>query len=283
MKLSDSLDLEQFLRKNGLKPSHALGQNFLVDEDVLKNIVDAAELREDDEVVEIGAGLGVLTRELAKQAKKVTALEFDRNIFPALQKNLQEFENVDLQNLDVRKFTVPQGRYKLVANIPYYLTSPILRQFFVESGSPPDTAVLLIQREVAEKICDAKKLSVIALEVKIFGEPEIVEIVKPESFLPPPKVDSAVIKISLKPRPEINLEDVPEFFKIVHAGFHAPRKKIRGSFASGFPAKKEVAYEILEQAGIDTDLRPENLRIGDWMKILITLRERGGSGGLRHT
>jgi 16S rRNA (adenine1518-N6/adenine1519-N6)-dimethyltransferase len=278
MKLCDSLELADFLQKHKLKPSHALGQNFLVDEKVLGKIISSAELGGDDQVIEVGAGLGVLTKELAAQAKQVTALEFDRNIFPTLQENLQELKNVDLQNLDVRKFEVPKDKYKLVANIPYYLTSPILRKFFVESDNPPEIAVLLIQREVAEKICDKQKLSVLSLEVKLFGDPEIIEVVKPESFLPPPKVDSAILKISLKTKPEIETKDLSDFFKVVHAGFRSPRKKIRGSFAAGFIGKKETAYEILEQAGIDTDLRAEDLSIGDWKNILEAYRDVKGLG-----
>ena len=273
MKVTDRFELADFLRKNNLKLSHALGQNFLVDEKVLKEILQAGELTSQDKVVEIGAGLGVLTRELSTRVKKVIALEFDSKIFPALHANLHSCKNVELQNLDVRKFTPPSNKYKLVANIPYYLTSPILRKFFVESSRPPELAVLLVQKEVAERICNPKKLSVLALEVRIFANPEIIEIVKPESFLPPPKVDSAILKISLKKNPEIPREDLVDFFKILYAGFHSPRKKIRGSFASGLPFPKKVAYEILEKAGVNSDLRAENLEISDWKKILAAFRE----------
>ncbi|MFH1375736.1 MAG: 16S rRNA (adenine(1518)-N(6)/adenine(1519)-N(6))-dimethyltransferase RsmA [Patescibacteria group bacterium] len=272
MKLCDSLELESFLRKHSLKPDHALGQNFLVDEEILQKIVDAAELKDSDEVIEIGAGVGTLTRELAGRSRAVTALEFDRNIFPVLQENLKGLTNVDLQNLDVRKFTPPARDYKLVANIPYYLTSPILRQFFVETMIRPSLAVLLVQREVAEKICDPQKLSVLALEVKIFADPEIVEIVKAESFLPSPKVDSAILKIVSRQQAAVSEKDLPDFFQIMHAGFHSPRKKIRGSFASGLPQKKEVAEQILEDAGINLEKRPEDLEIEDWRKILTAYR-----------
>ncbi|MBU1089523.1 ribosomal RNA small subunit methyltransferase A [Patescibacteria group bacterium] len=273
MKIADRLELEDFLRKNNLKPSRALGQNFLVDSEVLAKIVATGELKNSDEVVEIGAGLGALTRELSTRVKKVSALEFDRNIFPALQENLKKYKNIELKNIDVRKFTLPSSNYKLVANIPYYLTSPILRKFFTESSNPPQLAVLLVQKEVAEKICDSKKLSVLALEVRIFARPEIVAIVKPESFLPPPKVNSAILKISLNKNPVIARADIPDFFKIVHAGFHSPRKKIRGSFASGLPFPKEVAHEILEKAEVDSNLRAEDLAISDWQKILTAFRE----------
>ncbi|MCF7856683.1 16S rRNA (adenine(1518)-N(6)/adenine(1519)-N(6))-dimethyltransferase RsmA [Candidatus Gracilibacteria bacterium] len=271
MKFADSLELADFLRKNNLRADHALGQNFLVDEEVLAEILKSAELDSADNVIEVGAGLGVLTRALAERVRSVTALEFDANIFPALKKNLQDLGNIDLQNIDVRKFTPLNDDFKLIANIPYYLTSPILRKFFIENN-PPEIAVLLVQKEVAEKICAFEKLSVLALEVKIFGEPEIIEVVKPDSFLPPPKVESAILKIRRKENPEIPRTDLEDFFKIIHAGFHAPRKKIRGSFAAGFIGKKEIAEKILEQAGVDLDLRPEDLEIRDWQKILAASR-----------
>lgn len=272
MKFTSSFELEEFLRQNNLRADHALGQNFLVDATVLDKILAAGELQKSDAVVEVGAGLGILTRALAQKVQKVIALEFDNKIFPTLQKNLADLANVELQNIDVRHFTPPTQDFKLIANIPYYLTSPILRKFFLEN-QPPQIAVLLVQKEVAQKICEAKKLSLLALEVRIFGEPEIVALVPPQSFLPPPKVDSAILKITLKPSPAIPRADVVDFFEIVRAGFRAPRKKIRGSFAAGFTGKKAVAEKILAQAGIDLDLRPEDLQISDWQKILIASRE----------
>ncbi|MFA6457904.1 MAG: 16S rRNA (adenine(1518)-N(6)/adenine(1519)-N(6))-dimethyltransferase RsmA [Patescibacteria group bacterium] len=272
MKFTSSLELEEFLRQNNLRADHALGQNFLVDATVLAKILAAGELQKSDVVVEVGAGLGTLTRALAQKVQKVIALEFDNKIFPTLQKNLADLGNVELQNIDVRHFTPPTQNFKLIANIPYYLTSPILRKFFLEN-QPPQIAVLLVQKEVAQKICEAKKLSLLALEVRIFGEPEIVALVPPQSFLPPPKVDSAILKITLKPNPEIPRADLVDFFEIVRAGFRAPRKKIRGSFAAGFTGKKAVAEKILAQAGINLDLRPEDLPISDWQKILVASRE----------
>ncbi len=159
MKITDSLELADFLRRNNLRPDQSLGQNFLVDENVLAKIVEAGELQSSDWVVEIGAGLGVLTREIAAKAEKVTALEFDNKIFPTLQENLSDCSNVDLQNLDIRKFIPPTDKFKLIANIPYYLTSPILRQFFIDNPNPPEVTVLLIQKEVAQKICAKARLN----------------------------------------------------------------------------------------------------------------------------
>ena len=268
LSLADRHELENFLRKNNLKLTKKLGQNFLVDSKVLQNIVDSAELKKTDLVVEIGAGVGTLTRELAERAKKVVALEFDETIFPTLENNLVEFENVEAKNLDVRKFKPLKDSYKLVANIPYYLTSPILRQFFVETKDRPKITVLLIQKEVAEKICNPDKLSVLALQVRIFGDPEIICRVPKNSFLPPPKVESAVIKITLNKSPEVSEEDLKDFFEIVHAGFRAPRKKIQGSLAAGLLVKKDLVKKILKDSGIDIEKRPEDLSIQNWLQIM---------------
>jgi 16S rRNA (adenine1518-N6/adenine1519-N6)-dimethyltransferase len=270
----DRNELENFLRKNNLAPKHSLGQNFLIDAGVLNSILVAGELVSSDVVVEIGSGLGVLTRELSKLSAKVIALEFDAETFVALQKNLADYSNVELHQLDVRKFTPPKNSYKLIANIPYYLTSPILRQFYVETLSRPEVSVLLIQKEVAEKICAKDKLSVLALQVKVFAEAEIICTVGKESFLPPPKVKSAVIKLTLKKTPEIPQGDIEEFFKLLHMGFHSPRKKIAGSLVAGFPFTKEITNRIIAASGIDTEKRPEDLSISDWQKLLAAYRSK---------
>lgn len=272
MNLVDRDKLESFLRAHGLAPQKKFGQNFLVDESVLAGIVAAADLNKTDRVVEIGAGLGTLTRELASQAEQVTALEYDASIFPALTQNLNERKNVQLLNLDVRKFEPPAGKYKLVANIPYYLTSPILRQFFVDTENRPDLTVLLIQKEVAERICHPTKNSVLSWQVRIFGEPELVLKVPRGSFLPPPKVESAVIRIKLLPEPLVSKQDLGEFFELLHAGFRAPRKKIGGSLIAGLPYEKAVSQKILTDSGVDPDQRPEDLKIMDWQALLAAVR-----------
>jgi len=271
--LADRDELKAFLRKNGLAPDKQFGQNFLVDQSTLDAIVAAADLSEKDRVVEIGGGLGTLTRELAAKCEHLTTLEYDEKIFPALTRNTAEFENVELQNLDVRKFIPPTEKYKLVANIPYYLTSPIFRQFFVETADRPELAVLLIQREVAEKISNPKKLSILALEVRVFAEAEIVKFVPAESFLPPPKVESAVVKITPKKNPEVGRTDLADFFRTVHAGFRAPRKKIGGSLVAGLPLPKKESLEVLKNSGVNPELRPEDLQIKDWLSLMTAWRD----------
>jgi len=267
----DPAQLAAKLKQAGLAPKKDLGQNFLIDNEVLASILAAAELAKTDHVVEIGTGPGTLTAELAQSAKHVTALEFDTPTFKFAQKELAEYKNIELLNLDVRRFEPPAEKYKLIANIPYYLTSPILRQFFVETEQRPQLTVLLIQKEVAKKII-SRKGSVLAWQVRIFGEAAIVKIVPKECFLPPPKVASAVIQIRLRAQPLIPTEDIAIFFQMLHVGFRAPRKKIGGSLIAGLPIEKDETRKLLAQSGVNTDQRPEDLSLDDWLALLPLLR-----------
>lgn len=268
----DRHELELFLKKHGLTAKKQFGQNFLVDQSVLDAIIGACDLGPADRVIEIGAGVGALTSELAQKAGHITALEIDDDLIPVLHNKFSDPTKVTILHTDVRNFTIPETPYKLIANIPYYLTSPIFRKFFLESSNPPTLAVLLIQREVAEKVCIENKLSPLALEVKIFGTPSIVRHVGPTSFLPPPKVDSSVLRVISHVKPLIDAADITDFFRLLHAGFHAPRKKIRGSLTAGLPYPKEVTQAIVEQSGIDTEKRPEDLTLEEWKNLLAAWR-----------
>lgn len=268
--LADRATLERQLRTAGLFTKKSLGQNFLVDPAVLQAILAAAELTPADHAVEVGAGLGVLTAALAAAAGRVTALEIDRAIWPLLQANLAEAKNAELQNCDVRTFVPPQTNYKLVANIPYYLTSPIIRQFLVEAAVPPTLAVLLVQREVAEKICDSR-LTVLGLQARVYGTPELVCRVPARSFLPPPKVESAVLRIRRHAVPPVPAALLPQFFGLVHAGFRAPRKKIGSSLAAGLPYLKAETLAVVARSGVNADARPGELTIADWLQLLAAL------------
>ena len=271
MNISDRDKLEEFLKKYQLSPKKQFGQNFLIDETVLDAILAASELDASDVVVEIGPGPGALTQRLVQTAKRVTAVELDPDMVAALRLSCADADNLDIQHVDVRTFELPTGKYKLIANIPYYLTSPILRKFFVETDRRPQRAVLLIQKEVAEKIV-ADKGSVLAWQVRIFGEAAIVKIVPKDSFLPAPKVASAVIQIQLRPEPLIPAEDIEIFFKMLHIGFRAPRKKIGGSLVAGLPIAKDETRQLLAQSGVNTDQRPEDLSLDDWLALLPLLR-----------
>lgn len=268
MSLLDQLKTQ--LTAKGLWAKKGLGQNFLVDEEVLGKIVAAAELSSGDHVVEVGPGTGFLTEKLIRQAGKVTSVELDPNMVEVLREQFKFTENLEIVNQDALNFEVPQGPYKVVANIPYYITSPLLKHF-LQSGNRPEIMVLLVQREVAEKVCGFSGKSLITIETQLFGEPEIVGIVKAASFYPAPKVDSAILKIRVFEKPLVSEEVLRDFLRVVKFGFSQKRKKLSNTLAAGLHKKPAEVAELLRSLQIDPGLRPENLEIEDWRKIMMAL------------
>lgn len=246
------------LEKHGLRPNKSLGQNFLLDEDVLDKIVEAADIGANDNIIEVGPGLGVLTRKLAELAKHVTAIELDRGLVALLERENELLENVQFVHQDALKYDPPSDTdYKLVANIPYYITSPLISHFLMTENRPKKI-VVLIQKEVAEKICAPKdKLNVLALHVKVFGEPRIVTKVAPGSFYPEPKVESAVLEIDVFDKPIV--DDYMKLFKLAHRAFSQKRKKLTNTL----PEIKDKLIDL--ELG---SLRPERLKLEDWMKLM---------------
>ncbi len=263
-----------------LRAKKSLGQNFLKDKGALSKIVSSANLNQADFVVEIGPGLGVLTAELIQKARQVLAIELDQQLIPLLTRNLQQPDGEIPQNLqiihgDALKFPLPEKPYKLVANIPYYITSPILNHF-LQPQTPvqkrPDLIVLLVQKEVAEKVCAGPgDHSVLSLQVQIFGKPEIMGKVGKDSFSPPPKVDSAILKITPYDKPLI--QNTPIFFKIIHAAFAQRRKTLLNSFKYGLNLPKDKITDLLTKAGIKPSARPQELDIPDWRRLVHNLPE----------
>jgi len=235
-----------------MKAKKSLGQNFLKDRSVLAKIVEAAELSSSDYVVEVGPGKGVLTRELIANAGRVTAIELDDRLI----EGLREIEGLDLVHGNALDWRPPKEAYKVVANIPYYITSPLISHF-LEAEVQPSKMVLLVQKEVAEKLCAKPgKMNVLAIHVQVFSKPRIVCTVKPSAFTPAPKVDSAVIVIDVYDKPLV--EDYKRFFGIVHRAFSNKRKMLSNTL----PDFKERLIELGFQ-----DLRPERLSIEDWMNL----------------
>ena len=274
--------IKNILRQNNLAALKRLGQHFLVNEKVLKKIVGAADLSKKDVVIEIGPGLGILTRELALKCRKVIAIEKDRKIAGLLKENLKSFNNVeiiqdDILKIDLKKVPVSLRKtgtlnsYKVIANIPYYITSPILK-LFLESSVKPKAMVLLIQKEVAERICAAPgKLSVLALSVQIYGEPKIIDLVSKNSFWPVPKVDSAILKIdSIKSAAEVekNLKlkktDINNLFRIIKIGFSSKRKKLANNLSAGLNLEKEEILKIFKKLEINKNSRAQELDLDEW-------------------
>ncbi len=249
-------------------PDKSLGQHWLKDRTVLAHIADSAGIAATDTVLEIGPGLGTLTSELLRRANNVVAVEFD----PELARKLPaQFPGTKLEVVtsDILSYDLsglPSG-YKVVANVPYYITSKIV-QMLMTATNKPATTVLLIQKEVAERLA-AKPgdMSILAISAQVFAEVTLGDVVPAEFFTPPPKVDSQVVILKTRPEPLVKPEDEKAFFRIVKAGFSSKRKKLRSSIAAGLAMSKPDAEELLRSANISPDSRAEDLTIADWQRL----------------
>jgi 16S rRNA (adenine1518-N6/adenine1519-N6)-dimethyltransferase len=271
------VDIPALLKEYGLSPSKSLGQNFLKDRKALQKIVAAAHLEPIDKVLEIGPGLGNLTRYLALSASAVTAVELDKDLFPVLKVILAPFTNVrsvqgDILKLDPADLMGSQS-YVVVANIPYYITSAVIRHL-LESDPKPRQIVMTIQKEVAERICAKDgKMSLLALSVQVYGKPEIVAEIPAEAFYPVPKVDSAIIRIEIYPEPVIEKTSLDKFFALIKAGFSQKRKTLRNSISAGLRMKPQEVEELLNSAGIDPRRRAETINLVEWRNLVYKLRQ----------
>lgn len=275
------MNIQQLLAKYNFTTKKSLGQNFLTNEVVLDQIVDAGEITSQDTILEIGPGLGPLTEKLLNKAQKVIAIEKDSQLVKILNERFQTIENLQVIEGDALTVAPPQNDYKIIANIPYYITSPLINHFLkeqiIQNQTAPTTIVLLTQKEVAEKICDQKKRNVIGLNIQTFGEPEIITFVPASDFIPAPKVDSAVLKINIYPNPPVPIELYDHYFQLIHAGFKQKRKTLINSLRNNLrsvPGPKPIPQldqsnikALLEKADIKPGRRAETLSINEW-KIL---------------
>ena len=256
-------------------PKKSLGQHWLKDPDILADIAEAAELTSDDVVLEIGPGLGTLTSRLLARANSVIAVEFDADLARKLPGQFPG-KKLTVVNQDILQFDLNQlpKNYKVVANVPYYITSKIVEKLMTAENKP-SIAVLLVQKEVAERIAgEAGSMSILSVSVQIFAEAELDIEVPRQFFTPPPKVDSQVVVLRTRNNPLITPEDQRDFFRIVKAGFSAKRKKLRSSLSGGLGIDKSVAEELLKNAGISPDAHAEDLAIEDWRRLLKEWRAR---------
>ena len=268
-------DVRQILRRHGLEPRRELGQHFLVDARALARIVAAAELTADDAVLEIGAGVGNLTRPLAASARRVVAVEVDRRFLPVLEAELADCPNVHLVAGDILALDpsdlMGEGPYKVVANLPYAITSAVLRHL-LEARIPPQRMVMTVQREVAERIvARGGRMSLLAVSVQFYGRPQLLFRLRPGAFYPPPEVESAVVRIDRHPEPPVEVTDVGWFFQVVRAGFSQPRKQLSNSLASGLGISPGEAVSALREAGVDPRARAERLSLEDWARLACRL------------
>ena len=250
-------------------PKKSLGKHWLKDPEILADIAEAAELTSDDVVLEIGPGLGTLTSRLLARANSVTAVEFDADLARKLPGQFPG-KKLTVVNQDILQFDLSQlpKNYKVVANVPYYITSKIVEKLMT-AGNKPSIAVLLVQKEVAERIAaEAGNMSILSVSVQIFAEAELDIEVPRQFFTPPPKVDSQVVILRTRNNPLITPEDQRDFFRIVKAGFSAKRKKLRSSLSGGLGIDKSSVEELLKNAGISPDASAEDLAIEDWKRLL---------------
>jgi 16S rRNA (adenine1518-N6/adenine1519-N6)-dimethyltransferase len=265
------LNISSLLREFNLRPKKGLGQNFLVDPTALERIVASADLTADSTVLEIGPGLGSLTRYLALAAGRVVAVELDENMIPILHKVLSSWNHVEIIHGDILDLDpaviVGETGYQVVANIPYYITSAVIRHL-LEASVLPSRLVLTVQLEVAQRICASPgDLSLLALSVQVYGKPSIAARIPAGAFYPPPKVDSAVVRIDLYPQPFIPGENLGTFFRLAKAGFSQKRKTLRNSLAGGLGCNTTQSMTLLETAGIDPQRRAETLSLEEWRKL----------------
>ncbi len=278
------MEVAALLKQYQLRPKKSLGQNFLTDEHALAQIVASAGVTRDDVVLEIGPGLGSLTRHLAQAARHVVAVEIDRMLIPPLESVIarEAYPNVsivpgDILQIDPAALLSPyltgeRARYKVVANIPYYITSAIIRHL-LEAPIQPGTIVLTVQLEVAQRIiAQPDDMNLLAVSVQFYGTPRIVQRVKAGAFYPAPDVDSAVVRIDLPDEPQYAVDDVEVFFKAAKAGFGQKRKQLHNALRTGLALPGEQIDALLTAAGIDPKRRAETLSLPEWVNLVEKLK-----------
>jgi 16S rRNA (adenine1518-N6/adenine1519-N6)-dimethyltransferase len=257
-------------QQNNVKKS--LGQHWLYDLDVLDAIVDSAAVKKHDEILEIGPGLGTLTDVLVKRGARILALEFDQDLISKLKKKFSNTEQVNIEHGDVRSFnfSIMSKEYKIVANIPYYLTSNLIRSIS-ETDNPPQIAVLLIQKEVAERICASPgQMGILSVTAQFYFECSLGIEVPAELFTPPPKVDSQVVVLTHRMNKLFNVDE-QKYFNLVKAGFSEKRKTLNNSLSGGLNKSKDEVKKLLYKADISPTARAQELSLSQWYDLYLCL------------
>lgn len=274
------MSIKSQLNELDIRPRKGLGQNFLVSAGVLQRILDAADITPQDLVLEIGAGLGVLTRALAGRARRIVAVEVDPSLVASLQGQLRECANVqivagDILTLDLSELmqvegtqgVLSNGQYKVVANIPYYITSAVIRHL-LEAKARPSLIVLMVQEEVAKRItAPPGEMSLLSVSVQFYGTPRLVHHVPAGAFYPVPKVDSAILRIEPLTEARLPQSEIEGFFEIVRAGFGQKRKQLRNSLAQGLHLPTQTIDQGMNMAGVDPERRAQTLSVDEWISL----------------
>ena len=272
--------VKETLKNMDKRARKGLGQHFLVDSNYLKTISAKAELSKRDTVIEVGPGLGVLTEVLLEEAGRVIAVEVDAALTNALTRALSGSPNLILVNADILKTTPEQlldagvTSYKVVANLPYNIASPVLRRF-LEARFKPSLIVVMVQREVAKNMmAKAPDMNLLAIGVQLYGRPKIVRKVPPDAFYPRPKVESAIVRIDVYNEPSVEVGDIETFFRIARAGFGNKRKQLRNALAHGLDVPPKTIERLLTEAGINHQRRAQTITLEEWASLSNLYREK---------
>jgi 16S rRNA (adenine1518-N6/adenine1519-N6)-dimethyltransferase len=277
MLLASKTNTKKLLKKYKIHPSKGLGQNFLIDKQVVKKVIRAANLKPKETILEIGPGIGTLTEKLAKKSKKVIAVDKDKKMIEILKETLKDFKNVEVTCKDILRFRPSLKRlstnYKVVGNLPFYLTAPIIRKFLEERRKPKEI-VLIVQKEVGQRICSKPpKMNILAVSVQVYAKPEIVSFISKESFWPQPKVDSVIIKIKplsvdSEKRKLLGKKNRKLFFKTIKAGFSQPRKQVANNLSKKLKLDKRKVNLWLLKNKVKPAQRAESLTLKDWFSLV---------------
>ncbi len=274
MQLASPRVVKEILASHSIKPSRGLGQNFLIDSNIVKKLTAAANIEPADTVLEIGPGIGTLTQELASRAKKVIAVEKDKNLVRVSEGLTVGMKNIEVIHADILKLNLPriptlQHSYKVVANLPYYITAPTIRKF-LETERQPRSLTLIVQKEVAQRICaKPPEMSILAVSVQVYAVPKIIAYIRKTSFWPQPKVDAAILQIT--PLAQPYPIDFPKFFTIIKAGFKQPRKQLVNNLSNELALPRSKVEKWLLANNIQPTRRAETLSIQNWINLTETL------------
>lgn len=273
MDLTDKKTIKELLKNFDLWAKRGLGQNFLIDKTVIAELT--SNVSKEDTIIEVGPGLGVLTKELCQKAKKIIAVEKDKQMIEVLKLTCKDFANLEVINSDVLAVNmgryVKDRKYKVVANLPFYISSPIFR-FFLENEARPKEMNLIVQKEIAERVtAQDNDLNILAISVRLYADSEILKNIKNTSFWPAPRVDAAILKINTLEKPRFEV-DTKEFFRVVKTGFGERRKKLVNSLSGGLGIPKGKIEKILKDLGINENIRAEKLSMNDWRQVYLRLK-----------
>jgi 16S rRNA (adenine1518-N6/adenine1519-N6)-dimethyltransferase len=267
---ADAHQLDQLLRRHRIELRHGLGQNFLTDPALRDAIAESAGITLEDEVLEIGAGVGTLTVALAPRCRRLVAVELDGRLIPALRESLVAHDNVEVVRTDILRFNIrsafPDGKEVVAGNIPYNLTGALIRKL-LDDPPRPRRLSLVVQKEVAERWTASSGASLATVAVQVFAEAKVVFTIPAGAFTPPPRVDSALVLLDVRERPAVDVDDLRAFFRFVESVFQGRRKQLGGTLGRITGVGSTAAGARLRDAGIDPERRPQTLSLGEWEAI----------------